>query len=49
MNVADDIERTMLLLQVVPQWLAFNNSRIHFFDRFEHMNVAKSFALQSAQ
>ena len=49
MNVADDVERPVFLLQIIPQRLALNDSGFDFLQRLEHMDVAKSFAFQSAQ
>src|SRR5947207_4603513 len=49
MNVANDVEGTVLLLLVVPQRLSFKGRSIHLFRRVEHKHVAKSLTLQSPQ
>ena len=49
MNVADDVERAVLLFAVVPERLPFDDGCIHFFHGRKNEDVAESFAFQSAQ
>ncbi len=49
MDVADDVKRAVLLLQVVPQRLSFNFRRIHFFGRAQNVDSPKTFAFQDAE
>ena len=49
MHIADEVERAVLVLQVVPERLPDEFNRLDFRQRPEHMNMAKSFALQPAQ
>src|SRR5689334_20001105 len=49
MHVADDVERSLLGLAIVPQRLAFDR---HFIDGFllvEHVNMAEALAVQRAK
>src|SRR5262249_28013471 len=48
-DVADDVERPVLALPVVPQRLPLKDGRIDFVLRLEHVNVPKSFTSQSPQ
>ena len=47
-NVADDVERPMLMLQIVPERLSFDDYIINFFRRREFEDVPKAFSLQVA-
>ena len=49
MNVANDVEGTVLLLLVVPQRLSFKDRSIHLFRRVEHKHMAKALKLQAPQ
>ena len=48
-NIANDVERSMLLLQIIPQRLPLNHGGFDFFQRFQHMHMAETLALQPAQ
>src|SRR5262249_55113146 len=48
-NVADDIERPMVELAVVPQRLSLDRNLGDLGFRLEHMQVTKSFPLKTAQ
>ena len=48
MNVTDDVERPMLMLQIVPERLALDGHVLNLFRRREFEDVPKAFALQVA-
>ena len=48
-HVADDVERSAVLLPVVPEWLALDDSRIDFVLRLEHVDVAEALASEPAK
>ena len=48
-NVADKIERPVLVRAVVPQRHALNRRRVDFFDRIHHKNMPEAFFFVSAQ
>src|SRR5580704_317241 len=48
-DVPDDVEGTMLVLQVVPERLPLNLSGLNFLRCTQHVNSAKAFTLQIAQ
>src|SRR6185436_118305 len=47
-HVADDVEWSMLVFAIVPEWLAFDHDCVDVFRRGQFVNVAKAFALQVA-
>src|SRR6266496_1216136 len=47
-NITDDVERPMLMLQIVPERLPFDEYIINLFRRREFEDVPKAFALQVA-
>src|SRR6266567_2929045 len=49
MHVANNIERSVLVLQVVPQRLPLDDRAFDFLERFEHENMAKALPLKTAQ
>lgn len=48
-DVADDIERAMLIPPVIPQGDAFDRCRVDLFNAVHDKNVPESFPLQSLQ
>ena len=48
MHIADDVERAVLLLAIVPQRLPLNHRCLDFF-HVQHVNVPESFFLQTAK
>ena len=49
MNVADDVERTLLVFLVGPETLPRDRRRVDLLNALEGPDVAKSFALEPAQ
>ena len=49
MHVADDVERAVLVLAVVPERLALDRRGVDLLRRGEHEDVAEALALQAAQ
>ena len=49
MNVADDVERPVLLLQIIPQRLPLDHSGFNFLQRFQNMHMTETLALQPTQ
>jgi hypothetical protein len=47
-DVTDDVERPMLMLQIVPEWLALDDHVLDLFRRREFEDVPKAFSLQVA-
>src|SRR5882724_1944313 len=48
MNVTDDVERPMLMFQIVPERLALDDHLLNLFRRREFEDVPKAFAFQVA-
>jgi hypothetical protein len=48
-DVADDVERSVLVAEVVPERLAHDRDVVHFFHRAQDMHVPEAFALEPAQ
>jgi len=48
-DIPDDVEGTMFVLQVVPEWLPLNLSGLNFLRCAQHVNSAKALTLQIAQ
>src|SRR5262245_13652769 len=48
-DIADDVERTVLGLAVVPEWLTREDGGVDFFLRLQHVNVTEAFAAETAQ
>src|SRR5262249_54155991 len=48
-HVADDVERPVLALPVVPERLTLEDGRIHLVLRLEHVNVPESLAPEPPQ
>src|SRR3981081_238397 len=46
MNIPNDIKGTMLLLEIVPEGLAFDLSHIHLLWCIKGIKIAKSFSFQ---
>src|SRR5258707_8459467 len=46
MNIPNDIKGTMLLLDIVPEGLAFDLSRVHLLWCIKGIKIAKSFSFQ---
>ena len=49
MDIPDDVEGSVLVLQVIPERLPLDLGRLYFFRRMQHVNMAKSFTLQIPQ
>ena len=49
MNVADDVERAVIILAIVPKSLPIDLSLLDFAGVAEHIDIAKALALQPAQ
>ena len=49
MDVADDVERPVLVFEIVPQRLRSIDACLDFLRRLEDVDVAETFALQSSQ
>ena len=49
MHVADDVEWSMVLLAVVPEWLTFNNDCFNLFRFREFVDMTKAFTFEIAQ
>src|SRR5687768_6062384 len=49
MHITDDVERPLLMLEVIPEWLAFDRHRVHLFGRRDLEYVAEAFALEVPQ
>ena len=47
MNIADDVERPVLVAEVRPERLPLDLHRLHLLRRVEHIDVAKTFALKA--
>src|SRR5580765_3699663 len=48
-NIADDVERPVLMFQVVPERLARDLNSVNFFRRGEVKHMAETFTLQAAK
>ena len=48
-NVADDVERPVFVLAIVPQRLPLDDGRVDFLLRLEHVHVPEAFAPQAAK
>ena len=48
MDIADDVERSMLLFEVIPHRASRNRRGINLLGRAQHMNCAEAFAFQCA-
>jgi hypothetical protein len=48
-DIADDVERSVVVAPVVPEWLAFDDSGFDFFRRLEDMDGAEALALEPAE
>ena len=48
-HVADDVERSVLVLQVVPERLALDADGIHLLGGGEHEDVAEALALEATE
>ena len=49
MHIANDVERSVLVLEIVPKWLAFKYQSINILGLLKNVNMTKPFALQAAQ
>lgn len=49
MDIADDVERAMLGLAIIPEGLADDFRRLDFRQRLQDVNMPEAFPLQSAQ
>ena len=49
MDIADDVERAVFVLQVVPQRLTLDFCRVNLFGRMQHMDSAKTFTFKVPQ
>src|ERR1039458_3648618 len=49
MHIADDVERPVFLFQIIPQRLTLNNSGLDVLQRFQHMDMPETLALQPTQ
>ena len=47
-NVADDVEWTMIEFAIVPEWLAFDDDGVDFVRSREFVNVPEAFAFEIA-
>lgn len=48
-NIADDIERPVLILPVVPEWLPFNGGGLNIFGSVQYMNVPEALAFKISE
>src|SRR6266487_4522605 len=48
-HIADDVERSVLVLAVAPDWLALHHRGLDLFWRGQDKDMAKAFTLETAQ